>query len=92
MKKLSDCQHEHFHADVKIARLSDSGKFMAEIVVSCTECSEPFRFVGIPAGLSFDGPRVSIDGLMLNAPIEPEIEKQLFATASYQMPEIVKRH
>lgn len=91
-KNPSDCPHEQFHADVKVARLLDSGKFMAEVRICCVECSEPFRFIGIPAGISFDYPAVSIDGLELNAPIEPEIEKQLFGSASYQMPKIEKRH
>ncbi len=56
-----DCPHERFHADVEVARLLDRGKFVAEITVHCMDCRSPFRFIGIPAGMRFDGPTVSID-------------------------------
>jgi hypothetical protein len=88
----SECPHENFEAWVKVGRMLDSGKFMAEITVSCTECDEPFRFVGVEAGLNFERPMVSIDGLELHAPIEPEGAKRLHASASYTMPEIPSRH
>jgi len=87
-----DCPHPNFFASVNIARLEDSGKFVADIRIKCTACEEPFRFVGVAAGLRFDGPTCSIDGTELHAPIEPELEKMLHAQASYQMPEIPKRH
>jgi len=87
-----NCPHEQFLAVVHVARLLDSGKFVAEVRVRCVNCEEPFRFIGLPAGLRFDGPTVSIDGLVLHAPIEPEIETQLQQRASYQMPEIPRRH
>ena len=86
------CPHEQFRADVKVARLLDSGKFMAEIAIRCVDCNEPFRFIGVPAGIAWDHPCCSIDGLEMNAPIEPEMEKALHDSASYQMPEIPKRH
>ena len=92
MIEPKDCAHENFKADVKVARLLDSGKFMAEIRVVCLDCDEPFRFVGVQAGLRFDGPAVSIDGLELRAPIEPELEKRLHTNGSYQMPQIPVRH
>lgn len=87
-----DCTHPNFFANVKVCRLEDSGKFIAEVRIHCTDCNEPFRFVGVTAGLRFDAPTVSIDGLELHAPIEPELEKMLFAQATYQMPEIPRRH
>ena len=89
---MKDCCHEQFRADVKVARLEDSGKFMAEIQVRCVQCDEPFRFVGLRAGVSFERPMVSIDELELHAPIEPEGEKRLQASASFQMPTIPVRH
>lgn len=86
-----DCPHEDFRADVKVGRMLDSGKFIAEVTIHCTVCDEPFRFVGVPAGLNFDRPMVSIDGLELRAPIEPEIEHRLHASASFTMPPIPVR-
>jgi hypothetical protein len=90
--KPAECTHPGHAVACAIARLEDSGKFMAEIRIVCVECREPFRFVGVPAGLRFDGPAVSVDGLELRAPIEPEIEKSLQAGASFQMPHIPTRH
>ena len=87
-----DCTHQQFKALVKVARLEDSGKFMAEITVTCSDCQEPFRFVGVPAGVNFERPAVSINGLELRAPIEPQIEAKLTASASFQMPDIPRRH
>jgi hypothetical protein len=86
------CTHPEFSAQVKIARVEDVGKFVAEIAIACGVCGEPFRFVGVPAGLSYERPMVSIDGLELNAPIEPEIEKRLHATATYQSMTPPTRH
>lgn len=90
--RACDCSHNDFYATVRVARLEDSGKFIAEIEIHCTQCQEPFRFVGVPAGCRFDQPTCSIDGLMLNAPIEPELEKRLHDAATYQMPPIPVRH
>lgn len=91
-KEPKDCQHEEFRAIVGVHRILDAGKFMADIRITCVECDEPFRFVGAPAGVNYDQPMVSIDGLELRAPIEPELETRLHATASFQMPAIPKRH
>lgn len=91
-KDPKDCAHEDFAANVAVARLLDTGKFVAEVTVHCTQCGEPFRFVGVPAGLRFDAPTVSIDGTTLNAPIEPELEKKLHDAASFQMPRIPTRN
>ena len=92
MKDPKDCMHENFRTDVRVVRLEDSGRFVAEIAIRCTDCDGPFRFIGLQAGMRFDGPTVSIDELELHAPIEPEGEKRLQASASYQMPAIPTRH
>lgn len=86
-----DCAHEEFAATVAVGRILDVGKFVADIRISCAHCGEPFRFVGVPAGLRFDGPAVSIDGLELHAPIEPELERRLMDRASFQVPTIPTR-
>lgn len=80
------CQHLEFAAAVGVARLEDSGRFMCELRVCCVDCREPFRFKGIPPGLSFDRPTVSIDGLEAHLPIEPEGDRRLFSSASFEMP------
>ena len=54
------CTHESFRVDAKIARVLDVGKFVAEIQIRCQDCGEPFRFVGVPAGLSYAQPSCSI--------------------------------
>jgi hypothetical protein len=87
-----DCTHPDFYANVGVARLEDSGKFLAEVRVKCSACGMPFRFLGVPAGVAFYEPRTSIDDLELRAPIEPEMEKQLHGSASFEMPKIPVRH
>lgn len=57
------CEHNAFQASVAVARLEDSGRFMAEVSVTCSECGEPFQFIGLEPGLHLAGARVSIDGL-----------------------------
>jgi hypothetical protein len=66
------CRHEDFKANVRVARLEDSGRFMAEITVRCSQCDKPFQFLGLEPGVDLDGARVSIDGLEANIAIAPE--------------------
>jgi hypothetical protein len=89
----ADCPHEGFSAIVAVNRLTDSGLFIADITIHCVQCEQPFRFIGgLPAGLRFDTPSVSIDETELHVPIEPEGEKRMRARASYHMPPIPERH
>jgi hypothetical protein len=81
-----DCTHPAFGAWCAVHRLEDTGRFLAELRVVCIRCREPFRFKGIPAGLAWEHPTASIDGLEANLPIEPELLKQLASSASYVMP------
>lgn len=61
--KQSNCTHtvEH-HADVRIACLEDSGRFMAEIRIHCARCGIAFQFQGLPLGLHIAGATMSVDG------------------------------
>jgi hypothetical protein len=68
---MSKCAHMNFSADVIVARLEDSGRFMAEVKVKCADCGEPFQFLGLEPGLDLSGARVSIDGLEANMAIAP---------------------
>ena len=89
---MSDCKHEEFNANVAVNRMEDTGAFVADIHIECRQCQEPFRFLGVRAGLNFHSPTVSIDEIELHVPIEPQGEPRLQATATFQMPERLKRH
>lgn len=84
--KPEDCRHLNFAARVNVIRLEDSGTFSCEVTVHCTECDEPFRFIGVDSGFDPAKPMVSIDGLELRAPIEPEMVKKLHAMSSFVVP------
>lgn len=66
------CAHKDFHAEVHVIRLEDTGGFMAEITVKCTQCGIPFQFRGLEPGLDTHGARVSIDGLEARIAICPQ--------------------
>ncbi len=80
------CPHQGFAADVAVNRLEDTGKFVADIRIRCVQCDEAFRFLGVPSGLRFDAPTVSIDEVELHVPIEPEGQKRLQTSALFRMP------
>lgn len=70
------CPHLNFRADVGVGRreATEGGPvegFMAEIRIGCADCGEPFRFIGVPAGLLAGQPCVSVDEMELRAPIRP---------------------
>lgn len=70
------CPHEDFSASVEVDRLTseDGGPitaYSADIRVSCAQCGEQFRFIGVPAGMRPDRPMVSVDEAELHAPIRP---------------------
>lgn len=81
-----NCAHKDFSAWVNVFRLEDTGRFSADIRIKCSECDEPFRFLGVPGGLSPYEPRVSIDGLELRAPIEPQGTPTLLSHVSFVIP------
>ena len=82
-KEPPACRHEQFAASVSIARLEDTGRFVCEVRLLCVECREPFRFLGMKAGLAHGIPTCSIDGTEAYLPVEPEVEARLFASARY---------
>lgn len=57
------CAHPGFAAAVDVT---------ADVRIRCEACDEPFTFIGVEAGLSSDGPRVSVQGTELHLPIAPE--------------------
>lgn len=73
---MSKCEHQNFHALVRVGRISkDEGgpitAYMADITVKCAECQQPFEFVGVPMGLSYDGPMCSPNMQELRIPLTP---------------------
>lgn len=70
------CPHGNFDVHAEVSRLSetDGGPvtgYSADIRVNCRDCAEPFRWVGLQAGLMRDRPMVSVDETELRAPIRP---------------------
>lgn len=68
------CSHNSFEADVTVNRIEDIGRFMADVTIKCVECGTPFRFIGLPAGMDYNSPCVSVDAQQLRAPIAPKGE------------------
>jgi hypothetical protein len=71
------CPHEDFTATVEVCRHAASDDdptivgYSAEIQVRCVACDEPFRWTGVPCGLSMSHPTCSPDETELHAPLRP---------------------
>jgi hypothetical protein len=70
------CPHEHFDAEVGVNRLTSEpdgpvNAYSADIRIRCVQCDEPFRWIGVQAGVKPDRPMVSVDETELRAPIRP---------------------
>ena len=65
------CQHEVFVATIGGARLEDTGGFMVEITVNCSQCGLPLQFLGLEPGLDAQGTMISLDGLEARIAIVP---------------------
>ena len=70
------CPHNNFDATVEVNRLCDKpdgpvNAYAADIRIRCRDCDEPFRFIGVPAGLRPNRPTCSVDETELHTPIRP---------------------
>ena len=71
------CSHEDFFVDATVNRLQRSEEdptivgFRLGLKVSCVNCDEPFRFIGLQAGDMPSRPMCSVDEFELRAPIRP---------------------
>ena len=71
------CPHENFAAFVDVQRLTASDDdptvvgYSAEVTIHCVDCAEPFRFVGMPAGVLPNRPACSVDEREARLPIRP---------------------
>lgn len=73
----ADCEHKNFVVDATIGRLTEgkSGpvtNYMCYIRVTCSDCGELFKFLGLPKGLNVQGAMVSADGVEARLAIEPD--------------------
>jgi hypothetical protein len=55
------CPHFNFAADVKVARIEDTGMKYADLTIVCTDCGKPAQFRGLSFGLTPHHPTVSVD-------------------------------
>jgi hypothetical protein len=72
------CPHEDFDAFIEVNRLTGSDDpgapvtgYAADIRLSCSACKEPFRWIGVQAGLMGGRPMCSVDETELRAPMRP---------------------
>lgn len=65
------CEHQNFAAEVDVARLETSGRFMADVRIKCADCGKPLRFIGLPVGLDLNGAAVSADGTEARLSVHP---------------------
>ena len=86
------CQHEQFDANVAVNRMEDTAKIIVDVRIHCVQCGEPFRFLGVRAGIAWTHPTCSIDETELHVPIEAEGNKRLQTTARFQMPDVPRKH
>lgn len=68
------CDHPDFAAEVDVNRLSDSGRFQADVRIRCSKCGTPFRFIGLPAGIDLEGAATSVGGTEARLAIAPKGE------------------
>jgi hypothetical protein len=70
------CPHEGFNVFAEVNRINktEGGPIEAynlDIRVSCAQCEEKFRWMGVPAGMRPDRPMCSVDETELHAPLRP---------------------
>jgi len=71
------CPHATFSAVVDVSRITASNDdptvigYSASIWVACVDCTEQFRWIGVPAGASPCHPVCSSDETELRAPLRP---------------------
>jgi len=71
------CEHENFGALVEVNRLQgrsgDTEGYKADITVTCTDCGEPFTWMGnLKVGALADEVTTDVTGVVLCAPLRPQ--------------------
>lgn len=73
-KRELPCDHPEFYANVDVNRLVDTGRYQADVRIECACCKKRFRFIGLPAGLDFNGAATNPDATEARLAIAPEGE------------------
>ena len=72
---MSKCKHMNFKVENIVNRLTDDNgevtDFHMDVNVQCDDCDMPFRFKGLPPGLSGEKPSTCIVGQQGRFPLEP---------------------
>lgn len=71
---MNDCEHQNFNAFINVGRINreDGGPivcYSADIRIACRDCGQELEFVGLPMGMSYYRPTVSIDGKEARIPL-----------------------
>jgi hypothetical protein len=70
------CEHFNFQVKAEVNRLTreEGGPVIGygcDVTVHCRDCGLPFRWLGLPSGVSKGQPTTSIDGLEMRGLIAP---------------------
>jgi len=70
------CEHERFSTNALVHRITETEggpviRYSVDVRIKCEDCDKPFRFIGLPMGLSPAVPKTDLSGIELRAPIEP---------------------
>lgn len=57
---MNECEHEEFDCVATVVRMPESGNFMLEVTVTCSQCQIPFKFLGLKPGLDLNGTGCSL--------------------------------
>lgn len=69
--KPSECDHQcEVISFVDVHHFDSDAPSMADMRVHCGNCGVPFRFKGLPCGIGFDKPMVSLGATELRVPME----------------------
>lgn len=79
MKDTTKCEHHNFYCKARVGRLTEAEggpvtKYTTDIMINCSDCGQPFEFIGVPGGSSPMQPMVNFDGTELRAPIRPSLQ------------------
>lgn len=71
---MPNCEHLNFHCQAEINRITHDDPnvvvaYTVDIRICCRDCGQQFEFIGLPNGMSFYQPTVSIAGDQARLPI-----------------------
>ncbi|MGH8082537.1 MAG: hypothetical protein ACREP7_18320, partial [Lysobacter sp.] len=56
---------------MKVARLEDIGRFMADVEIRCAQCGAQFQFLGLRPGLNLSGATCNLEATEARLAIAP---------------------